>query len=272
MYCEAMPWLLLILISGCAQANSTTGPFDDTSPEESPPSLLICRGNEPFWNVQIRPEGTTFSTPETQGPVPVDGALSPAPEGAWLLEGLSPEGTVRLLVEAAECLDTMADHVPPAPYRGTLELQDGRMGSGCCWTEPPPREGEAPQPMILASNRTFEDWSLYLEELLPAIQSCLARTPGADAHVAKAWPMNRGKVGVRTFNASGGRYHCVAAAEGGDTGEIEALEPAEPRLPGESVVVFTDGSEPPPTGHCYQHERAVNSTGREIGWLSYDTC
>ena len=117
-----------------------------------------------------------------------------------------------------------------------------------------------------------EDWSRALPELLPAMRSCLIATPGGPAAITKAWPIEQGKVGVRTLGPDGRLWACVAEL-GAD--EVAALEPVAPdaqALEGEGAPLFTSAGQVPPAGDCIRHERARDAVDRFVGWLSYRSC
>jgi putative lipoprotein len=160
-----------------------------------------------------------------------------------------------------------------------LTVPGGRTLQGCCnaglelpsavRAEPPDL---AQAPVADLSLRAPADWSRWLMDLLPAIQACLDKTPGAATYVTKAWPMNRGMVGVRTRNATVGWFECVAQSDGRVVERFGPVESSAPPVPGEEVVLFTPSAQTPLPGNCFTHERVVDADGHPIGWLSTNEC
>ncbi|MDX1383203.1 MAG: hypothetical protein R3190_06125 [Thermoanaerobaculia bacterium] len=112
-------------------------------------------------------------------------------------------------------------------------------------------------------------WPRFLVELLPAIDSCLDAVPGA-VRVARAWPMNRGKAGVRVELEGGAHRQCIADLADAQPPEV-ATESATAAAAGRASIVFTRGRAAPPAGECFEHELVVVA-GRPAGTLSFDTC
>jgi hypothetical protein len=78
-------------------------------------------------------------------------------------------------------------------------------------------------------------------------------------------------VGVRTRSADPRRWDCVARADGAAIERFEAVTPPDAH-PGEASPLFSRAPLEPPSGSCYDHERAFSNDGRFLGWLSYDVC
>ena len=134
--------------------------------------------------------------------------------------------------------------------------------------EPPPVS--ARPPALTEDIATF-DWSKHLEEWLPAIDACLARTPSAPAVALLAWPVKPGLVGVRTRGAGPRRWDCVSRSDGAAIERFEQVTPPEAH-PAEASPLFSRAPLEPPSGSCFDHERAFAQDGRFLGWLSYDVC
>lgn len=134
--------------------------------------------------------------------------------------------------------------------------------------EPPPVS--ARPPALTEDIATF-DWSQHLEEWLPAIDACLARTPSAPAVTLLAWPVKPGLVGLRTRGRGPGRFDCVSRSDGAAIERFEPVTPPEAH-PAEASPLFSRAPAEPPQGSCFDHERAFAGDGRFLGWLSYDVC
>lgn len=134
--------------------------------------------------------------------------------------------------------------------------------------EPPPVSARPPS---FTEDLASFDWSKHLEEWLPAIDACLARTPSASAVALLAWSVKPGLVGVRTRGIGPGRWDCVSRGDGATIERFEAVAPPEAH-PAEASPLFSRTPLEPPPGACYDHARAFAQDGRFLGWLSYDVC
>ena len=256
------------------------------------PSEYKCNGNEPFWGLAIDGEHAGWATPEEPGGRTLEGAclhLDSAELFSW--RGSFGDGDLVAFVTQRPCSDTMVDR--DYPFSISISLPDGSVLLGCCdttsksstesWSEPSPRSIEKPEaraidesladlPVAVLDEKPPGDWSKHLFDLLPAIQSCIARTPGSSPRVVKAWSMHNGKVGVRTSNAEAAGFECVATRQGSVVQPLTTLTGEARGFHDGWSPVFTLRNLPPPAGECYQHERILGVGGELIGWLSYDTC
>ena len=141
---------------------------------------------------------------------------------------------------------------------------------------PPPGEAAAtdPLPIVAIAAKPDSEWVHFLPDLLPAIRTCAARTPGAGPFVTKAWPMNHGRLAVRTATRDGRRYECLVQ-DFTDSVVVEAFDELAPdagRVPGERHPVFLLPGVPLLTGECWVWEQAEDSDGRVLGVLGYSIC
>jgi uncharacterized membrane protein len=265
----------------------------------SMPSEFKCNGNEPFWGLAIDSENAGWATPEEPAGHTLKGTfqrLDYTELFAW--RGTFGEGDLVAFVTRRPCADTMVDR--DYPYSISISLPDGSVLLGCCdsssnpsaesWSEsqiessaePLLEEDEtlieeidadlAGLPIAVLDEKPPGDWSKRLFDLLPAIESCLAETPGASARVVKAWSTNDQRVGVRTVNSQTAGFECVATRQGSVVQPLTPLKGHAIGLHDGWSPIFTPRSRRPPAGECYQHERIVGASGELIGWLSYDTC
>jgi acetyl esterase/lipase len=152
---------------------------------------------------------------------------------------------------------------------GTFSL--GCAGGFDFWRGGPETSAVSARPPPLSEPLSTFDWSKHLEEWLPAIDACLARTPAGPAVALYAWPASPGLVGVRTRSGDPRRWDCVSRTDGGAVERFDAVPPPE-KHPAESSPLFSRTPMEPPTGSCYDHQRAFSQDGRFLGWLSYDVC
>jgi uncharacterized membrane protein len=245
-----------------------------------------CRGSEPSWTFVIDGEHARYaSLTESSQPDSIElaGKLTvtgdgPTPIVDW--RGKSDwGGSFRAVVTEGRCRDSMSDSEGQTEfeYLARVTLPGGKGVRGCCNAGLPPVMATTPTdttqyPVADLRKRPETDWSRYLFDFLPAIQACIDKTPEPDPYATKAWPMNRGMVGVRTRNAQGGWFECVAEANGKSIDRFVPLPSAAPPAPNEDRVVFSPPDHPPPAGSCYEHERVMDGMGDFLGWLSTNGC
>lgn len=251
---------------------------------EAKRSHLVCRGNEPFWyvNAYQQPEhGKTRATGiatrlmaqgitanRFEGNLTGIGHLDPP----WqIFRGVDPQDQTRVLhltARAETCYDTMSDE-PAFSWRAVVSFADGSLADGCCRIEEALDPERAPRAVF--AEKSPEDWSRLLPDLHRAITSCVAsQKDGGDEvmAVAKAWPMNRGFIGVRLHRAYGERVDCVIDPMTGGNERIRPVSAAD-MLPGEDSPRFFPVSLDDPFIRCGRLERAHGRDGRLIGYLHY---
>lgn len=106
----------------------------DASPDQVPRAFL-CRGNEPFWALDIHAGGALLKTPDAE--TELLGELKANNGGSFAFRGApdgSPEEAVSALVAPGQCFDTMADG-PAMPFSVQASFADGVVASGCCSVE-----------------------------------------------------------------------------------------------------------------------------------------
>ncbi len=238
---------------------------DAPAPGEVPRAFL-CRGNEPFWALDIGAGSALLKTPDAE--VALEGELKALAGGAWRFEGAPvDEGseTVGAVLSPAQCFDTMADG-PALPFSAVVSFADGRQGQGCCRAEYGLDMANAPVADAAAKGK--DDWSQQLPDLATAIGRCALDGGVATEAVTKAWPMNRGKIGVRLRDSGQARFDCVVDA---GTGAIEGVQPVEGDglLPGEGEPLWLPARENPPVLHCGRVERVTDGGGQLQGYLHY---
>jgi membrane-bound inhibitor of C-type lysozyme len=139
-------------------------------------------------------------------------------------------------------------------------------------TSTPLRLAPGDYPLFDPKAKPADDWSRLLVDFMPAVRTCLGQEVGHLPRVLKAWPMSKGMTGVRLQNLDGGRYQCIAAADGAAIDRLELLAFDASALPGESDPIFTPADGAYPGGICFSHERVEVGAGRFLGWLSTRIC
>jgi hypothetical protein len=159
----------------------------------------------------------------------------------------------------------MADG-PPLSHRAMLSMPDRAM-TGCCKVARAVPGASAP--LAKPETKPAEDWSRLVAELSPAISKCVIDGGIAVDQVLQAWPMNRGKVGVRLQDRTGTPYDCVTDQTG--KGSAKVTKTKATALPASGMPVFLPAREQPPMVSCGRLER-VEAGGNLVGWLHYDSC
>jgi len=235
---------------------------------------FVCRGNEPFWrldigadNAMLRRLGETDAI--FRGQLTQFGFLDPE----WAVWRGRSRGDSRSVIvatlRAGSCRDTMSDE-PPFAWRALVSLDDGRAVTGCCSA----RRGLdiANAPLAVHESKPTSDWSRLLPEMLPAIRACTLDANLSVAQILKAWPMNRGKAGVRVLATNGKVSDCVVDLGTSRIDSVESVAAGAAPLPGQGNPVFLPARESPPQVRCGRIERAVGKGGRTDGYLVYDPC
>lgn len=258
---------LVALLSACnappappapeaAPAPETTQPAPAPAPVEASPGQVprafLCRGNEPFWALDIHASGALLKTPEAE--TELLGELRANNGGSFAFRGApdgSPEDEVSALIAPGQCFDTMADG-PATPFSAQASFANGVVASGCCSVEYGIDLAAAPEADAGAKPAT--DWSRLLPELSGALQRCVRDGGVATDVVTAAWPTNRGKAGVRLRDSGGDRFDCLVDLE---TGVIEDVKPvaADDTMPGEGLPLWLPERDMPPVLHCGRVER-----------------
>jgi|CXWL01.1.fsa_nt_gi hypothetical protein len=109
-------------------------------------------------------------------------------------------------------------------------------------------------------------WATVLPELIPAIDSCLARVTSRPARVTFAGALDEGVVGVRVREADGSRRECIADASGAGVSIYEPISD-EDRRSGEGDPEFQRGGGQPRAQSGRVVQEAVGRDGQSLGWL-----
>lgn len=283
---RALPLLMLFLLVACKREEPVADPAPPaaeapavatvpdapaaTPPAGQVPRAFLCRGNEPFWSLDIRADGALLKTPESE--TALDGELVAGAGGAFTFRGApdgSPGDLVEALVSPAQCFDSMADG-PASPFSAQVGLPGGQAGTGCCTAEFGLDLAAAAE--LDASKQPEGDWSRHWPDLADAIGTCVRDAGVATDVVTAAWPMNHGKGIVRLRDTGNARFDCLADL--GD-GSIENITPvADGDLqPGEGQPVFIPAREGPPVLGCGRVLRVMVGGDAVIGYLHYtDGC
>jgi hypothetical protein len=148
----------------------------------------------------------------------------------------------------AACQTSEADHAAANPVPGLL-------------------------PVVAVAAKPDSEWVHWLPDLLPAIRVCGEQVPGTDGFVTTAWPMNKGRLGVRLASRDGQRFECLAQGFA-DSVVVEAFGPLAPDdvNTGERHPVFLLPGAPLLEGECWVWEQAEDPDGQVLGILGYSTC
>ncbi|KFL36975.1 hypothetical protein [Arenimonas donghaensis] len=260
--------------------DNATSPFPDAAePEPAPagetpdgqvPRSFSCRGNEPFWSLELGHQGGVLTEPGNE--TLLVGDLAATETGAWTFRGApedEPDAFTGAVLSPAQCFDTMANG-PAMPYSAALHFADGRQGSGCCTVEFGLDLENAPS--FDAAGKPDEDWSRWLPTLGPAVLRCAFDGGVVTEGASKAWPMNRGKAMVRLVDSGGDRFDCLVDLGSGDIETVQPV-PAGDTVPGEDQPRWLPPGDQQPVLHCGRVERVETEGGLVTGWLHYtDGC
>jgi hypothetical protein len=112
-------------------------------------------------------------------------------------------------------------------------------------------------------------WAAVLPELIPAIDTCLARATSQPARVTHATALGGGDISVRLREANGLRHDCITA--NGEIAVFATLSDVD-RRGGEGDPEFQRGTAQPRAQTCRTVEPAVARSGEQLGWLIRRSC
>lgn len=230
------------------------------------PRAFLCRGNEPFWSLDIGGGTALFKTPDSESLL--EGELKALAGGAFAFQGApadAPSETLGAILSPAQCFDTLADG-PARPFSAVVSFAEGGEGSGCCQVEYGLDMANAPA--FDVASVPAGAWTNDLPALAEAIARCVADAGVATEAVTKAWPMNHGKATVRLRDPGAARFDCLIDR---GSGNIEAVAEvaAGDTVPGEGLPVFLPAREAAPVLHCGRIERVLGPEGQLRGYLHH---
>lgn len=232
-----------------------------------------CRGNEPFWSLVMdgqearlsRPAGDERRTGTFTGTLEHLRYLDP-PMSLWRgAAGRKANDVLVATLRRGECRDTMSDEGPEFTHHALLSLGGEPPLAGCCTAIM--GLDLAAAPVADPATKADPDWARFLPDLLPAMEGCRKKADDQALRILKAWPMNRGLVGVRLQDETGARRDCVADSRG----RVKEIAPvtATDDLPGEGSPVFYPAAGTPPILDHGRVERVLDGKERLSGWLHY---
>lgn len=237
----------------------------------------LCRGEEPFWQLEASRTTAVFNRLATKGNKEVIFRgmpqalmfLTPAVV-VWRGESTHlPKDTLVVTMREEACRSTMAD-TPPLPWRAVLSLRTGEALTGCC-TVLAGYDVKA-APIADSAKKSPDDWAKPLPELLPAINACLGNADARAKWVAKAGPAGNGMAAVRMIQISDKAVDCEVDTSGKGAAKIVAVNATDPPLPGAGNPLYYPARDMPPMVRCGKLERVVNHSGVTTGYLHYDPC
>lgn len=114
-------------------------------------------------------------------------------------------------------------------------------------------------------------WASVLQELIPAIDACVARASARPVRVTLATAIDEGQVSVRLREANGLRRECIADASGAAVSVYEPVSDLDRRV-GEGDPEFQRGGSQPRAQNCREVEPALSRSGEQLGWLIRRSC
>lgn len=114
-------------------------------------------------------------------------------------------------------------------------------------------------------------WASALPDLIPAIDTCLARVSSRPARVTFAGALDEAQVSVRIRDADGARRECIVNTAGGEIAVFEPISDIDRRA-SEGDPEFQRGGSEPRASNCRTVEPAMNRSGEQLGWLIRRSC
>ena len=275
---------LLVPLAACRQdtppPSAEAPPPPPLVPAEAPPPAeagvatvpraFVCRGNEPFWLLDISADRALLKTPEAE--TELAGGLMAADGGSFRFTGApdgSPAESVAALITPGQCFDTMADG-PAYPFSAQASFAGGEPVDGCCSVELGLDLDAAP--VFDAASKPDTDWSRRWPDLDEAIGRCVQDAGVVAVAVTTAWPMNRGKAGVRLRDTDQARFDCIVDLGSGKIEDVNAVADDDV-MPGEGQPLWLPAGSGPPILGCGRVERVMLGGDAVVGYLHYtDGC
>jgi len=237
----------------------------------------LCRGEEPFWQLEASRTTAVFKGPLPKGSREV--IFRGAPQAFMFLQPAAvvwrgdsthlPRETLVVVLREEACRSTMADG-PPLPWRVMLSRKTGEALTGCCTVLVGYDVKVAP--VAEFSKKSPDDWARSLPELMPAVGLCLGAEDAGAKWIARAAPAGNGMAAVRMMQASGKAVDCEVDLSGKGQARIAVVSASDPPLPGAGNPLFYPAREMAPMVRCGRLERVTGSNGVTTGYLHYDPC
>jgi uncharacterized membrane protein len=206
-------------------------------------------GSEPFWRLELLNDWASFTRPGLQDAGGLPSRRDYRAQGARFVAG-----PLVITLRAGAC---QHENGETFPYKAEVDFE-GVSYDGCA------RRGDAAQSI---------NWAAKLDELIPAIDACLARAENKPAQVTMAYAEDA-DISVRLLDAEGGRYECKTAPAGGAVKYWDTLADRNV-MQGERDPLFTRAPAPAPKASkegCQKSEAVKADDGRDLGWLTRSTC
>jgi uncharacterized membrane protein len=259
--CLLLPILVIVITPMAADARAA----DPDGPS------YICSGNEPFWRIEMNQASAVLTRPGADeieehvfaGRLDTFDFLDPS----WLVwRGRKGSDGDDLVVVAREepCQDTMADDAM-FDHRALVSFPENNAATGCCHAVAPLSPAGAPPADF--TGEVVKDAARLWPDFKPAIDVCLADAPGNAPMVVKAWPISRGRTGVRLADDSGRRFDCIVINGPNTVERIDAVAADAAAQAGKPALVFLPSSGPPPRVACGRLSRVVDYREATAGYL-----
>ncbi len=118
------------------------------------------------------------------------------------------------------------------------------------------------------------NWAAKLDDLIPAIDACLARAENKPARVTIAYAEDDKLISVRLLDAEGGRYECKTRPTGGAVRVLGYAGRPE-RSAGRArshVYARACSCRKASKEGCQKSDPAKAADGHDLGWLTRSTC
>jgi hypothetical protein len=137
--------------------------------------------------------------------------------------------------------------------------------------EPMPAPSPAPLPAPPAPPP--DDWTRFVPDLLPAIDSCIAIMSLPPTTVTRVYELQGGLAAVRMRDPVGRRWECIINRRGGSPVRYDPLANRGHDMPGDGNPIFTRVPDQPPEDACHRNtELRDPATGELLGWRSEVLC
>jgi uncharacterized membrane protein len=206
-------------------------------------------GTEPFWRLDLMDDWVSFTRPGLQEVGGLPARKDYRANGARIVAG-----PLVITLRVAQCEHETGETLP---YTAEVDYE-GVSYDGCA------RRG---------ASTSDANWAARITDVLPAIDSCLARIDNKPGRVTIAYLLDNGRASVRLVDAQGGRYECSVNSKGGQVDDWGALSDRDV-MQGEGDPIFSRAPTPAPAPKkpCAKSVEAKAPDGRVLGWLTQADC
>ena len=231
-----------------------------------------CRSDDASWRLDASRATAQFTAvAPKKREVVFRGMLQTLSPAALVWRGDSthlPRETLVLTAREEACKPAAPD-ATPLTHRAVLSIRAGEAMSGCCVVRAGYDARVAPVANVAA--KKADDWARAVQDLMPAITTCVARASPRFKAVAQA-SASGSTATIRLVEIGGNAVDCTVDTTGRSVPVMTAVATDSASPAGAGNPLYYPPREPPPLVSCGTLERVQTPRGALAGYLHYDPC